>query len=123
MPTLLLTCRPFDGLTLVGVAGELDATNAADLGTYIEGQHPEWALPLVLDLAALTFMDSTGLHLLIGLHHREHEHGGRLHLAAPHARVSRLLQITGTDRLFHTHPSLQRALTAARLTLSSARGA
>ncbi|MFI6299274.1 STAS domain-containing protein [Nonomuraea sp. NPDC050790] len=116
MNALLLTYRNLEGIALVGVAGELDATNAHQLATYIRGQHPDSALPLVLDLAALTFMDSSGLHLLVDLHHREEEHGGRLHLAAPHERVMRLLRITGTDLVLRIHSSLRTAVSAARLT-------
>lgn len=118
MTALLLTSRNLDRGTLVGVAGELDATTTGQLDTYLEDRHPDGSLPLVLDLAALTFMDSSGLRLLINLHHRQDTHGGRLYLAAPHERVVRVLEITGTDRLLHTHPMLGMAMTAARLALS-----
>ncbi|MFI9552749.1 STAS domain-containing protein [Nonomuraea endophytica] len=116
MTTLLLTCENLDGSTLVGVAGELDTTTTGRLSAYLEDQHSDSTLPLVLNLAALTFMDSSGLHLLINLHHHQKEHGGGLHLAAPHERIIRVLEITGTDRLLRTYASLQQALTAARLT-------
>ncbi|WP_157254441.1 STAS domain-containing protein [Nonomuraea typhae] len=116
MTALHLIRRPLDGGTLIGVAGELDCTNAAELEAYIIGEHPDAALPLVLHLSAVTFMDSSGLHLLIDLHHRTEAGGGSLHLAAPHERVSRVLQITGTDRLLHTHPTLDQALAATGLT-------
>ncbi|MBB5082265.1 STAS domain-containing protein [Nonomuraea endophytica] len=120
MTALLLTCQNLDRGTLVGVAGELDTTTTGQLATYLEGRHPDSSLPLVLDLAAVTFMDSSGLHLLIDLHHRQDTHGGRLYLAAPHERVLRVLEITGTDRLLLIHPSLRTALTAANLALSPA---
>ncbi|WP_157254406.1 STAS domain-containing protein [Nonomuraea typhae] len=115
MTPLHLTRRALPGGTLIGVAGELDITNATALCTYIAQAHPDAARPLVLDLAAVTFMDSTGLHLLIDLHHHEDQRGGSLHLAAPHQRVMRVLQITGTDQLLHTYRSLEDALAAAHL--------
>ncbi|WP_157244946.1 STAS domain-containing protein [Nonomuraea typhae] len=116
MIPLHLTRPPIDGGTLIGVTGELDCATIGDLAAYITQAHPDAARPLILDLAALTFLDSTGLHLLLDLHHYEDRHGGSLHLATPHERVTRVLRITGTDRLLHTYPTLEQALTAARLT-------
>ncbi|MFE3448738.1 STAS domain-containing protein [Nonomuraea sp. NPDC059194] len=112
-----MSSRKLAAGTLVGVAGELDITNSGQLAGYLNDRHPDWALPLVLDMAAVTFMDSSGVHLLIDLHHREDASGGSLHLAAPHARVTRVLEIIGTDRLLRTHPSLSTAMAAAHLTL------
>ncbi|WP_157246960.1 STAS domain-containing protein [Nonomuraea typhae] len=128
MTPLHLTCRRLDGGTdigarggtLIDVAGELDLVTTADLGTFITAVHPDPARPLLLDLAAVTFMDSTGLHLLIDLHQREERCGGSLHLAAPHERVTRVLQITGVHALLNTHPNLQQALAATHLAATPA---
>ncbi|WP_312882669.1 STAS domain-containing protein [Streptosporangium album] len=47
------------------MAGELDATNTAALACYVTTVHLDAARPLVLDLTALTFIDSSGLRVLL----------------------------------------------------------
>ncbi|MFI6299456.1 STAS domain-containing protein [Nonomuraea sp. NPDC050790] len=115
MTPLHLTSRHLVGGTLIEVTGELDATNTADLSTYLEREHPQPGLPLVLDLTHLTFLDSGGLRLLIDLHQREDQHGAGLHLAAPHRRVTRILWLTGVCQMLHIHATLGQAVTAADL--------
>ncbi|MFI6900549.1 STAS domain-containing protein [Nonomuraea sp. NPDC050394] len=115
MTPLHLNSRALIGGTLIAVAGELDATNTDHLAAYIEAEHPRPELPLVLELSELTFMDSSGLHLLIAQHHRHTAHGAGLHLAAPHERVTRILEITGVCRLLHAYATLGQAVVAADL--------
>ncbi|MEV4357378.1 STAS domain-containing protein [Nonomuraea sp. NPDC049625] len=112
---LHLTSRALIGGTLIEVVGEVDAATVAQLTAYIEREHPDAGLPLVLDLSGVSFMDSSGLHLLIQQHHRQDEHGAGLHLAAPHKRVRRILEITGVGQLLRTHSGLDQALLAADL--------
>ncbi|MFI6908343.1 STAS domain-containing protein [Nonomuraea sp. NPDC050394] len=115
MTPLHLHSRNLIGGTLIEVTGELDATNTDQLSAYIEHEHPQPELPLVLDLAELTFIDSSGLHLLIEQHHREDEHGAGLHLASPHRRIARILWLTGVGQMLHTYATLGQAVKAADL--------
>ncbi|MBO3751715.1 STAS domain-containing protein [Streptosporangiaceae bacterium NEAU-GS5] len=106
------TCDLGDRGTLINVAGELDATNTAALSLYLGEAHPDAARTLVLDLTELTFIDSTGLRVLLDLHRGAQAHGGSLHLATSQPHVIRVLEITGVDRRLHTHPTLREALAA-----------
>ncbi|MEV4573777.1 STAS domain-containing protein [Nonomuraea jabiensis] len=115
VPSLNLSSRAVICGTLIEVGGEVDAATVAQLAAYIEREHPDAGLPLVLDLSGVSFMDSSGLHLLIQQHQRQEEHGTGLHLAAPHERVRRLLELTGVGQLLHTHSTLDQALLAADL--------
>ncbi|MBE1582167.1 STAS domain-containing protein [Nonomuraea angiospora] len=112
---LHLSGRALIGGTLIEVAGEVDAATAPQLTAYIEREHPDAGLALVLDLSGVSFMDSSGLHLLVEQHNRQAEHGSGLHVAAPHERVRRLLEITGVGQVLHTHSTLDQALLAADL--------
>ncbi|MEW1845901.1 STAS domain-containing protein [Nonomuraea angiospora] len=112
---LNLSGRALIGGTLIEVAGEVDAATAPQLTAYIEREHADAGLALVLDLSGVSFMDSSGLHLLVEQHNRQTEHGSGLHLAAPHQRVRRLLEITGVGQVLHTHSTLDQALLAADL--------
>ncbi|GAA4966967.1 anti-anti-sigma factor [Nonomuraea thailandensis] len=96
---------------VISVAGELDATNADHLESSIgRMRHP--GRPLVLDLGGLTFMDSTGLHVLLRVHREVRQDGGSFHLAAVRDLPARLLQITEVWDALDIHPSTDAAITA-----------
>jgi anti-anti-sigma factor len=84
-----------DDLVAVTVAGELDASNSAWLYDTLHDAIDIGAAEVVLDLAALTFMDSTGLTVLLGAHKRMQSVGGTLAVLHPTPAVTRLLEITG----------------------------
>ena len=49
----------------------------------------------IVDLAAVTFIDSSGLRALVQAHQARNEVGSSLQLRAPSAAVQRLLEISG----------------------------
>ncbi|MFF3751436.1 STAS domain-containing protein [Streptomyces sp. NPDC002018] len=90
------------------VAGNLDLHTAPVLYRRVDdvlGGHPT----VMVDLAGVTFCDSSGLNTLIRLHRRAQEAGGRLVLAAPPPQMLRLLTTTGAGRIFTIHASLAEA--------------
>ena len=52
---------------------------------------------MALDFGDVTFMDSSGLHVLLATTRRAAEVGADLRLVSVSARVQRLLELTGTD--------------------------
>ena len=54
---------------------------------------------VVLDLRGLSFIDSTGLHLLAALDERAQRDGFQLTLLAPPAPINRAIQICGLDQI------------------------
>jgi stage II sporulation protein AA (anti-sigma F factor antagonist) len=65
---------------------------------------------VVLDLRDVSFVDSTGLGLLLSVHDRAAAEGGWLRLAALNPLVRRLLQTTELERRFHVYPTLTAAI-------------
>ncbi|SHN42680.1 anti-sigma B factor antagonist/stage II sporulation protein AA (anti-sigma F factor antagonist) [Cryptosporangium aurantiacum] len=55
---------------------------------------------LTVDLAEVTFLDSTGLGMLVTLWHEARNVGGKFQVARPSPAALRILQITGVDALF-----------------------
>ena len=89
------TERP-DGV-LVALSGELDLASAQKLEDelkHVEGAGPE---VIVLDLQALSFMDSSGLRALLAADSRARERGGRLVLVRGDERAQRVHKITRLD--------------------------
>jgi anti-sigma B factor antagonist len=58
------------------------------------------ATVIELDLAGLTFMDSSGVHLALDTRHRSRTNGYSLVLLEGPAAVQRVFELTGTDHLF-----------------------
>ena len=59
-----------EGVPVASVRGEVDVSNADDLGRQLHGLVPISALGLVLDLTETTYFDSSGVRLLFDLGER-----------------------------------------------------
>ena len=67
---------------------------------------------LFRSLVWVEFVDSTGLGVMVGGLKRARVHDGDLRIAAPVARVRRVLQITDLDRVFEPFASVAEAAAA-----------
>lgn len=107
---LRVESRDVGDQTVVEVAGEIDVATADTLrerlGTLIDRQHVD----LVVDLRGVTFMDSTGLGLLVGTLKRVRTAGGRLQLVIDSERLLMVFRITALEQVFTIRPSLDDAL-------------
>ncbi|MFC8719916.1 anti-sigma factor antagonist [Kitasatospora sp. NPDC057198] len=98
------------GATVVVLAGELDYHTAPRLHRAVE--RTAEALPLVLDLALLSFCDSLGVAELLFAFRRTQGAGTALALVGPTPDVGRLLAMTGVDRLLPCHDTVDAAVGA-----------
>ncbi|MEU6814368.1 STAS domain-containing protein [Streptomyces sp. NPDC046860] len=96
------------------LCGELDFDSVVQLHEAADDElgRPEATLPVVVDCAALTFCDSSGISGLLRLYQRLSARGRTLRLAAVPASVSRLFTLTGLDQLFSVHLDAAEALAA-----------
>jgi anti-sigma B factor antagonist len=80
---------------VVALRGEIDALTAPRLGSRLFGLADEGKRSVVVDLSEVTFMDSTGIGVL--LHALAHfgNRQGKLVLVCPTERVLRPFQVTG----------------------------
>lgn len=81
--------------TVFVLRGELDPHTAPDLRNQLDRVLESGRSRLVLDLAGLTFIDSSGLRVVISAHKDTVERGGGLVLRSPSPTTRRLLDITG----------------------------
>jgi anti-sigma B factor antagonist len=84
-----------DARLLAAPTGELDVASAPQLIAALRS-HDDYAL-LVIDLRGLSFMDSSGLRLLVSEQHRAAEGGYELQIVRGGAEVGRLLRLTRMD--------------------------
>ena len=66
---------------------------------------------LILDLEAVSFVDSTGLGSVIAALKMARSSKGDLRLAAPNQQVRVVLELTTLDRVFAYYPTVEDALT------------
>ena len=92
--------------TVVGVAGELDATTAPALRDAVLGLLNRGVDSLVVDLHGVTFIDSTGVGSLLRIHHRQGLLGGAVHFVADQPSVLRVLDLMQLTRRLHVAPSV-----------------
>ena len=86
---------------VVPLRGEIDVEDCVTTKERLHGLVDDGIRHLVLDLAELSFIDSTALGMLVGLHRRLEGLEGRLHLRAPTPPIRRALAVTGLDRILH----------------------
>jgi anti-sigma B factor antagonist len=101
-----------DGFVVVSLAGELDLYNANTVREALLECCSESPERLIVDLSAVKFIDSTALGVLIEARTRLANRKGFL-LAAPGLETRRALEISGLDRHFSVHESLDQARTVA----------
>jgi anti-sigma B factor antagonist len=101
-----------DDATVVSLAGELDLYNAGVVRDALLACCAESPERLIVDLSAVKFIDSTALGVLIEARTRMENRRGFL-LAAPGLETRRALEISGLDRHFAVHESLDSARSAA----------
>ncbi|GAA3600382.1 hypothetical protein GCM10022419_100570 [Nonomuraea rosea] len=111
---MILTCRHLTGATLIAVSGDVDATTSAELETYIDQVRRRLDEHLIVDASGLSFMDSSGLAVLLAAAALARVHGVALHLAALQPSPARLMEITGAVRAVVVHADVERAIAAAQ---------
>jgi anti-sigma B factor antagonist len=103
-----LSTREWDGHVVVALGGELDLVDAADVEAAlvtVAAREPE----IIVDLAALAFIDSSGVAALARGRKHARQAGGDLLLAAPQQPVLRVLAVTGLIDDFSVHASVEEA--------------
>jgi anti-sigma B factor antagonist len=95
-----VTVVPDRGSVAVIPEGDLDLATADRLAGEVRELRGAGFEDVVLDLRRLDFMDSTGLHLLLGLRSDARRSGQTLTLVPGCAEVQRLFELTATLDLF-----------------------
>lgn len=92
--------------TVIAVSGEIDLATAPQLEAAIAAVDDE---TVIADLTGVTFIDSTGLRVLIGAHEAANNAGGRFSIVVADGPVTKLFSITGVGEWLDVHESLAAA--------------
>jgi anti-sigma B factor antagonist len=97
-----------DGVVVVRLGGELDLYNAHEIRTALTDAADSQPERLVVDLSQVEFIDSTALGVLIEARTKLENRRAFL-LAAPGAETRRALEVSGLDRHFDIHETVDAA--------------
>lgn len=88
-----------DTLT-VSLSGEIDHHSAAEIRIMTDGEL-ERATPrtLVFDMSGVTFMDSSGIGLILGRARTMQAWGGKIRIIHPSERAAKILKLSGLGAL------------------------
>ena len=106
---LSVTVRRERGVVIAAVTGDIDVSTVAGLRERLFGL-ADGGQPLIIDLNRVTFIDSTGLGVLIGASRRAAGHGASVHAVCSRPQTRRLLWLTGVDRRIPLTATVEGAL-------------
>jgi anti-sigma B factor antagonist len=105
-----ITTQEYKRLVVVAVTGRIDSATSGDFETALRGLIVKGHHNLVLDLAGVEFLSSSGLRVLVTTLKSVRQSGGELCLAQPAEHARDAIAIAGLDTLFKTHESREAAI-------------
>ena len=110
MPDTEYYCTMVNGVPVVTTPEEIDIMTSEKLRSVLVEAAGGGRL-VVVDMTSTTFLDSSGLHVLLGAHRRALSDGNELRLAVPpEGAINRILTLTGTDAILSCFQSVDEAL-------------
>ncbi len=110
LPIMELTTRRQDDALIITVRGEVDLYNAKVLGDALEGAGQESVKNVVLDVEKVTYIDSTGIGILIKGKKNLKAAGGDLKLAQVQESIQDVFNRTKLDSIFKYYDTITAAL-------------
>jgi anti-sigma B factor antagonist len=102
-----------DGATVVSAAGELDIHTAPELQDALDAPTRTAGRRVIVDLAEVPFVDSTGISVLVVALKHVREAEGSLDVVVTSPRVLKVLALTGLDVVIPVHATREEALAAS----------
>ena len=96
---------------VVTAVGEIDASNADMVDGAISNALIDGYKQVLLDFARVTFIDSTGLGVLVKAHRSADAAEARFAIVHPTPQTRKLIRVLGLDQLLYLYDSHAEALT------------
>lgn len=104
------------GVLIVEPRGEIDAYTAPRFKEEMVRVMQEGKARLIVDLSKVSFMDSSGLGVLVSVLKRTRDLDGALRIVCSEERLLKIFRITGLTKVFDIDADLGDALAAAGVT-------
>jgi len=105
-----VNAKEIGGIVVMEVEGEVDAEHAPNLKRALIKAKESVEKGLVMDLTKVSFIDSTGLGVLISLMRQMKEQGSELRLTGMQDEVRSIFEITRLYKVFSLSESVEAAV-------------
>lgn len=96
---------------LVQLTGELDHHSSENIRDKIDQQYFDQRIKnIILDLRGLTFMDSSGIGLIMGRYKNCKERSGLLTIVSDSPYVQKILRMAGLLKIINIYPTIEKAM-------------
>lgn len=89
-----------DATSVIELNGEIDVYTSPKVKDAVGSLIDSGVYHIVIDLAHVRYIDSTGLGVLIGGLKRVREHGGSVNLVCDNPQIRKIFDITGLVKIF-----------------------
>jgi stage II sporulation protein AA (anti-sigma F factor antagonist) len=94
----------------VALAGELDHHSATDIRDKLDSTYERSGCRhIVFDFTEVSFMDSSGIGMLMGRYKNAEKRGGKVAVATMNSQLSRLFALSGLQKIIGQYPSVKAA--------------
>jgi anti-sigma B factor antagonist len=104
--------REIAGRQILDVVGEIDVYTAPQFKTSVNDILGTGQEHLIINMAAVTYMDSSGFGILLSATKRLRPQGGTVNLVKCTPAIDRILRITRLDSIFHIYDNVEDAIAA-----------
>ena len=118
---LQISVRRNGDVAIIDLAGEVDAYTSARFREVMIDIIDDGGVNLIVSMAKVEYIDSSGLGALVGGLKRTSERKGRIVLVCDQSQVRKVFEITGLEKVFPIFDTEQEALEAARALTSAGR--
>lgn len=107
--------REVDGVTILDLSGEMyGGPDNMELVDVVSELAKDKKLDLIINLAKVKWISSTGLGILVSARSRFAKEGGVMKLCHPNERVLGILQVTRLNLIFDVYPSEKEAINSLK---------
>ena len=106
----MFSITEMNGVTIVEVGGELIVGNRHELKETVLGRLDAGDRQFLIDFTSSSYIDSSGLGVLVSLSKKIRESGGALRLAGLNEDLRTLFELTKLDTLFQIADTRARAI-------------
>ncbi len=99
-------------VVVITVSGRIDTATSSEFEEALEDVIEKGQKNLVMDFAAVDFLSSSGLRVLVTIRKKLRQAGGDIVLATPSERAADSFEIAGLDKLFPSYPDRESAVGA-----------
>jgi len=105
--------RPTGDVGVIVLEGEIDIYSAPQFKEVLLSGIEDGAQRVIVDLTAVTFIDSTALGVLVSGAKRVRPRNGNLDIVCTDENIIRIFEITGLNRIFGIYASRDEAVNAS----------